>query len=103
MNYVLKIFDLIIIKDNLYIEYSIKAGKIIFAKGGKVASSVWKQIRKLKDDINRKYMILVPFSSIEVFQEFLIKREYQNIHKLRENYTKNYFKILLEHWSVKLE
>ena len=65
-------------------QYSVKAGKIIYAKGGKVISSGWKPIRKLHGDIERKYMIVVKFPSEKVFQEFLDEAESLKIHALRE-------------------
>ena len=56
MVYALNVFNLVTNKENLYKEYSVKAGKIIYAKGGKVISSAWNPIKSLKGDIDRRYM-----------------------------------------------
>ena len=101
MVYALNVFNLLATKENLYREYSIKAGKIIYAKGGKVISSAWNPIRKLKGDIERRYMIVVEFPSKEVFNDFLEEAENQNIHKLREKSTKDYIWTLYENWNIK--
>ena len=101
MVYALNVFNLVSSKENLYREYSVKAGKIIYSKGGKVISSACNPIRKLKGDIDRKYMIVVEFPSKEVFQEFLEEAETQNIHRLRESSTKDYIWTLYEPWNIK--
>ena len=101
MVYALNVFNLVSSKENLYREYSVKAGKIIYSKGGKVVSSAWSPIRKLKGDIERRYMIVVEFPSKEVFQEFLDKAKSENIHQLRESSTKDYIWTLYEPWNIK--
>ena len=101
MVYALNVFNLVSSRENLYREYSVKAGKIIYSKGGKVISSACNPIRKLKGDIDRKYMIVVEFPSKEVFQEFLEEAENQNIHRLRESATKDYIWTLYEPWNIK--
>ena len=101
MVYALNVFNLVSSKENLYREYSVKAGKIIYSKGGKVISSACNPIRKLKGDIDRRYMIVVEFPSKEVFQEFLEEAEIQNIHRLRESSTKDYIWTLYEPWNIK--
>ena len=102
MVYALNVFNLVSSKENLYREYSVKAGKIIYSKGGKVVSSAWSPIRKLKGDIERRYMIVVEFPSKEVFQEFLEEAETQNIHRLRESSTTDYIWTLYEPWNIKV-
>ena len=101
MVYALNVFNLVSSKENLYREYSVKAGKIIYSKGGKVISSACNPIRKLKGDIDRRYMIVVEFPSKEIFQEFLEEAENQNIHRLRESATKDYIWTLYEPWNIK--
>ena len=49
----LNVFNLSKNKEHLYKEYSIKAGKIIYSKGGKVISSGCNPIRKLKSDLGQ--------------------------------------------------
>ena len=87
MIYALNIFNLVSSKENYYREYSVKAGKIIYSKGGRVISSACNPIRKLKGETERRYMIVVEFPSVEVFQDFLDEAEEQNIHYLREKFN----------------
>jgi uncharacterized protein (DUF1330 family) len=101
MIYALNIFNLLPEKENAYKEYSIKAGKIIYGKGGKVISSGWKPIRNIHGDIKREYMIVVKFPSEKIFQEFLDEAEKENIHPLREESTKDYIWTLYEHWNIR--
>ena len=101
MIYALNVFNLVSSKENFYREYSVKAGKIIYAKGGKVISSACNPVRKLKGDTERRYMILVEFPSIEIFQDFLDEAELQNIHYLRESSTSEYIWTLYEPWDIK--
>lgn len=88
-------------KENDYREYSIKAGKIIYGKGGRVVSSGWNPIRKLHGDKTRKYMIVVEFPSEQIFQDFLDEAETKNIHLLRENSTTDYIWTLYEPWDIR--
>ena len=101
MIYALNVFNLLPGKEEDYKEYSIKAGKIIYSKGGKVISSGWKPIRRLHGDIERNYMIVVQFPSEKIFQEFLDEAEGQNIHALRENSTSEYIWTLYDSWNIK--
>ncbi|MDG2267858.1 MAG: DUF1330 domain-containing protein [Alphaproteobacteria bacterium] len=101
MVYALNVFNLLPKKENDYKEYSIKAGKIIYGKGGKVVSSGWKPIRNIHGDIKREYMIVVEFPSEKIFQEFLDEAEKVNIHPLREQSTKDYIWTLYEHWNIR--
>mgnify|MGYP001479495960 CR=1 FL=1 len=101
MVYALNLFNIEDTKENLYREYSIKAGKIIYAKGGRVISSAWHPIKKLKGDTQQNYMIIVEFPSEEVFKEFLDEAENQDIHKLRESSTKDYIWTLYKPWDIK--
>ena len=101
MVYALNVFNLVSSKENLYKEYSVKAGKIIYSKGGKVISSACNPIMKLKGDIDRSYMIVVEFPSKKVFKEFLEEAETQDIHRLRESSTKDYIWTLYEPWNIK--
>ena len=88
-------------KEDDYREYSIKAGKIIYGKGGRVVSSGWNPIRKLHGDKTRKHMIVVEFPSEQIFQDFLDEAETQNIHLLRENSTTDYIWTLYEPWDIR--
>ena len=101
MVFALNIFNLVASKENFYREYSVKAAKIIYSKGGRVVSSACNPIRKLKGETERKYMIVVEFPSVEVFQDFLDEAEEQNIHYLREKSTQDYIWTLYEHWDIK--
>ena len=101
MVYALNVFNLLPEKENDYREYSIKAGKIIYSKGGKVISSGWKPIRNIHGNIQREYMIVVEFPSEEIFQEFIDEAEKDNIHPLREESTKDYIWTLYENWDIR--
>ena len=101
MVYALNVFNLLPEKENDYREYSIKAGKIIYSKGGKVISSGWKPIRNNHGNIQREYMIVVEFPSEEIFQEFIDEAEKDNIHPLREESTKDYIWTLYENWDIR--
>jgi uncharacterized protein (DUF1330 family) len=101
MVYALNVFNLIAEKENDYREYSIKAGKIIYGKGGKVISSGWKPIRNIHGNIQREYMIVVEFPSEEIFQEFIDEAEKDNIHPLREESTKDYIWTLYKNWDIR--
>ena len=99
--YALNVFNFLDGKEDDYREYSIKAGKIIYGKGGRVVSSGWNPIRKLHGDTTRKHMIVVEFPSEEIFQEFLDEAEKQNIHLLRERSTTDYIWTLYEPWDIR--
>ena len=101
MVYALNVFNFIDGKKDDYREYSIKAGKIIYGKGGRVVSSGWNPIRKLHGNKTRKYMIVVEFPSKQIFQDFLDEAETQNIHLLRENSTTDYIWTLYESWDIR--
>ena len=101
MVYALNVFNLLSSRENDYKDYSIKAGKIIYGKGGRVIVSGWKPIRKIHGDTERKYMIVVEFPSENVFQDFLDEAENQKIHSLREESTSDYIWTLYESWNIK--
>ena len=101
MVYALNVFNFIDGKEDDYREYSVKAGKIIYGKGGRVVSSGWNPIRKLHGDRERKYMIVVEFPNKKIFQDFLDEAERQNIHALRENSTTDYIWTLYEPWDIR--
>lgn len=101
MVFALNVFNLLHDKESDYKKYSIKAGKIIYGKGGNVVTSGWKPIRNIHGDIKREYMIVVQFPSEKIFQEFLDEAEKSNIHHLRENSTYNYIWTLYENWNIK--
>lgn len=101
MVYALNVFNFVKGKENDYREYSIKAGKIIYGKGGRVVSSGWNPIRKLHEDRTRNYMIVVEFPSEQIFQEFLDEAEAQDIHPLREESTTDYIWTLYESWDIR--
>jgi len=101
MVYALNVFNILTNKENDYKDYSVKAGKIIYGKGGRVISSGWKPIQKLHGNTERKYMIVVEFPSEKIFQEFLDEGEKQNIHPLREDSLTDYIWTLYEPWNMK--
>ena len=101
MIYALNVFNLKPENEEDYKKYSIKAGKIIYSKGGKVVSSGWKPIRNIHGDIKREYMVVVEFPNEKIFQEFLDEAEKENIHPLREESTKDYIWTLYEYWNIR--
>ena len=101
MVYALNLFNFKDGKENDYREYSVKAGKIIYGKGGQVISSGWNPIRNLHGNTERRYMIVVEFPSEKIFQEFLNEAEKQNIHPLREDSTTDYIWTLYEPWDIR--
>ena len=101
MVYALNVFNLRSEKENDYREYSVKAGKIIYGKGGRVVASGFNPIRNMHGDTERGYMIVVEFPSEGIFQEFLDEAEKDKIHELRENSTTNYIWTLYEPWDIK--
>ena len=88
-------------KENDYRDYSVKAGKIIYGKGGRVVSAGWSPIRELRGDTTRRHMIVVEFPSEQVFQEFLDEAEKDDIHRLREGSTTDYIWTLYEPWDMR--
>ncbi len=101
MVYALNVFNLMSSEEDKYKEYSIKAGKIIFGKGGKVVVSGWQPIRQIHGDTERKYLIIVQFPSEKIFQDFLDEAEKQKIHSLREFSTSDYIWTLYKEWDIK--
>ena len=101
MVFALNVFNLKPELENDYREYSVKAGKIIYGKGGRVVASGWKPLRNIHGDVERRHMIVVQFPSEEVFQAFLDEADQQNIHHLRENSTSEYIWTLYEPWDMR--
>ena len=101
MIYALNLFNLVHGKEDLYRDYSVKAGKIIYGLGGRVVSSGYKPIRYLKGDVNREQFIIVEFPSEEVFEQFHSEAEQRGIHRLREESTSDYIWTLFEPWDLR--
>ena len=101
MVYALNVFNFVNGKEADYREYSVKAGKIIYGKGGRVVSSGRDPIREIHGDRTRRQMIVVEFPSEKIFQEFLDEAENQNIHLLRETSTTDYIWTLYEPWDIR--
>ncbi len=101
MIYALNLFNLIPGKENDYRDYSVKAGRIIFGLGGRVAGAGTGPLREMHGDTTRRQLIVVEFPSVEVFKQFIDEAENQNIHHLRENSTTDYIWTLYEPWDMK--
>ena len=101
MVYALNVFNLLPGKEDQYRDYSVKAGRIIYGKGGKVVASGWNPRRRLHEDQSRDYLIVVEFPSEEVFQEFLDEADRQEIHELRETACTDYIWTLYEPWDMR--
>ena len=101
MPYALNVFNLLPGRESEYRDYSVKAGKIIYGKGGRVVASGWNPIRNIHGDVERRYMIIVEFPSEEVFQAFIDEADKQEIHHLRENACTDYIWTLYDDWDVR--
>jgi uncharacterized protein (DUF1330 family) len=101
MVYALNVFNLVVGAEDVYRDYSVKAGKIIYSMGGRVVAAGRDPIRNMHGDIERGYLIVVEFPSEQVFQAFLDEAEKQDIHRLREGSTRDYIWSLYEPWDMR--
>ena len=102
MIYALNLFYLIPGKEDMYRDYSAKAGKLIYGLGGRVVCSGHQPIRHLKtDDKIREQFIVVEFPSEEAFNKFYSPTEYEIIHQLREACTRDYIWSLFMPWDLR--
>lgn len=101
MIYALNLFNFVAGKEDMYRDYSVKAGKLIYGLGGRVLSSGYKPIRYLAGDVNREQFIIVEFPSEEAFERFHSEAEKHNIHRLREESTTDYVWILFQPWDLR--
>jgi uncharacterized protein (DUF1330 family) len=101
MVYALNLFNFVPEKENIYREYSLKAGKIVYELGGKVVSSGFKPVQYIGTDVQREQFIVVEFPSPEVFKQFYAKAKSQDIHRLREESTRDYIWILFQPWDLR--
>ena len=98
--YTLNLFDILPGKEAMYRKYSVEAGRIIFALGGKVLCSGWHPTT-LRGEETRSYLIVVEFPTLEAVHQFLYKPEHAAVHKLREDSTDNYIWKIMEPWDLK--
>jgi len=99
--YALNLFNLVDGKEDMYREYSVKAGKIIYGLGGRVVSSGHKPIRYLEGDVQREQLIIVEFPSQEAFEQFHSEAEQHDIHRLRQESTSHYIWTVFEPWDIR--
>jgi uncharacterized protein (DUF1330 family) len=99
--YALNVFNLIPGREDDYREYNLRAGRIIYALGGKVVVAGRDPVRELHGDESRRYLIVVEFPSEDVFQKFLDQAEQDDIHRLRESATTDYIWTLYEPWDLR--
>ena len=99
--YALNLFNLVHGKEDMYRDYSVKAGRIIYGLGGRVVSSGYKPIRYLEGDVNREQFIIVEFPSEEAFERFHSEAEQHGIHRLREESTSDYIWTLFQPWDLR--
>ena len=100
MIYAVTVFDVRSGQEEVYKDYSVKAGRIIYGLGGRVLASGWHP-ETLRGEKERQRFILVEFPSREVFQQFHDAAQVQDIHRLRESSTENYIWQLFEPWDLK--
>jgi uncharacterized protein (DUF1330 family) len=99
--YALNLFYLVPSKEDMYRDYSVKAGRLIYGLGGRVVSSGYKPIRYLAGEVNREQFIIVEFPSEEAFERFHSEAAQHNIHRLREESTSDYIWTLFEPWDLR--
>jgi uncharacterized protein (DUF1330 family) len=101
MIYALNLFNLVPGKEDTYREYSAKAGKLIYGRGGRIVCSGHQPVRHLMTDgVKRSQFIVVEFPSEEAFEKFHSPAKYQLIHRLRETSTQDYIWILFKTWDL---
>lgn len=98
--YTFNLFDIIPDKLQLYRQYSIQAGKVIFSLGGKVVCSGWHP-STLRGDTTRGYFIIVEFPSLSTVESFLHDPQNEAIHQMREESTENYIWKIFEPWDLR--
>jgi pimeloyl-ACP methyl ester carboxylesterase len=101
MLYALNLFNLISGKEDQYRRYSIAAGKMIYAVGGRVVAAGHAPLRFLHGDIERRHMIVVEFPNETAFERFLEHAERDELHALREGATADYIWTLFNHWDMR--
>jgi uncharacterized protein (DUF1330 family) len=102
MIYALNLFNFIPGKEDVYRDYSSKAGKLIYGLGGRIVCSGHQPIRHLKtDDKTREQFIIVEFPSEDAFNKFYSPTENQVIHQLREASTRDYLWSLFKTWDLR--
>lgn len=101
MIYALNLFNFVPGKEDMYRDYSVKAGRLIYGLGGRVVSSGYKPIRYLTGEVNREQFIIVEFPSEEAFERFHSEAVQHSIHRLREESTSDYIWTLFEPWDLR--
>jgi pimeloyl-ACP methyl ester carboxylesterase len=101
MLYALNLFNFVPGKEDQYRDYSVKAGKIIYALGGRVIAAGHAPRRHLHGDVERRQMIVVQFPSEAMFQQFSDEAERQGLHALREGATTDYIWTLFTPWDMR--
>jgi uncharacterized protein (DUF1330 family) len=102
MIYALNLFNLIPGKEDVYRDYSVKAGQLIYGLGGRVVCSGHQPALHLKTDgIKRNQFIVVEFPSENAFDRFYTPTENQAIHQLREASTRDYIWTLFNAWDLR--
>jgi len=101
MVYALNLFNLVAGKEDRYREYSVKAGKIIYALGGRVIAAGRAPVRHMRGEVERRQMIVVEFPSEAVFQRFLDEAQRHDLHALREEATTDYVWTLFAAWDMR--
>ena len=100
MLYAVNLFSIRPGQEEVYKDYSVKAGRIIYSLGGRVVASGRHPVT-LRGDTPRTCFILVEFPSREIFEQFHDAASQQDIHRLRESSTLNYIWQLFPPWDLK--
>jgi len=101
MVYALNLFNFVPGNEDRYREYSVKAGKIIYALGGRVIAAGRAPVRHMRGEVERRQMIVVEFPSEAVFQRFLDEAQRHDLHALREEATTDYVWTLFAPWDMR--
>ena len=95
---VLNAYDIIPGKEALYAEYSAKASKHIQNLDVEVVAAGHNPVRELAGQ-SRNHFVLVRFPDIDAFDALMAALSGDDLHKLREEATKNYIWTAYEPWS----
>ena len=99
--YALNLFNLVPGKEDVYRDYTTKAGKLIYGLGGRIICGGHEPVRHLKtDDIKREQFIIVGFPDEDAFNKFYSSAEHRDIHQLREVSTCDYIWSLFNTWDI---
>jgi len=100
MIYALNLYDFVPGKENVYKEYITEASKAtVHLNGIKPVLMGQNPIKELKGK-TRSHFVIAEFPDIETFDQMMEVLEENDIHRLREEATKNYIWTIFEPWDM---